>query len=343
MKPSKKILAIDIGYGDTKVKSANKTFKFKSGFAPYRHVDLGLGSTYGVEVWVDKVAIGPVIVGEPAVHYPGFVEPSENSRLGSEEAIPLLAEAVVRADLHGDIILATGAPIDLYQNERINLKKWLNKVISIKTTENTTHDVRIVETITRPQGIAAAIFLASENKFPKEHGIALVIDPGSRTTDIVAISLPSLDPIKSLCFSIPVGVGDLFNGIATSLGKELNGFRPKRGNIQQQFENEFFEFRGRKVELQPIIQVNREIVMVQLENEIRKRIGDQAEDIIAIAGSGGGALDMLLGQILSRVYPGVSVIPCGDGVSDPSFMNVEGYYVIADRLSEAKQQKSEAS
>lgn len=332
MKPVKKILAIDIGYGDTKVRVDNNVFKFKSGFAPYRHADLGLGSTYGLSISIDDLSIGPVIVGDPSVHYPGFIEPSENKRLGTEDGLPLLAEAVVRAGISGDIVLSTGAPIDLYQSEKDNLKKWLNRVIKIRTTNNTSHDIRIVEAITRPQGIASAIYLASEEKFPKEHGIALIIDPGSRTTDVISISLPSLDPIKSLCFSIPVGVSDLFNGIATSLGKELNGFRPKRNIVQKQYANKFFEFRGKKVELQPIIEANKDIILGQLENEIRKRIGDQADDIIAIAGSGGGALDDLLGNILTRLYPGVYVIPFSEVSKDPSFMNVNGYYTLTDLL-----------
>lgn len=337
------ILAIDIGYGDTKVAAHLKPFSFKSGYAPFRVSDVGVGNSYGITITlsdnktenlfastpIPKRTFGPFIVGDKSTFYPGYTEPVGNARLGSDDALPLLGEAILRSGLEGDIVLSTGAPLDLYSIEKESAQKWLDNTITVESTDGRKTTVCIKKIVTRPQGVAAAIALTSLHLMPVEHGIGVVVDIGSRTTDVVSLALsPSdIDPIRPLCFSIPVGVGDLFNFISEGIGRELKGFRPQRAQVQSLMGKDTFKLGDKSCALKPIVEQARKSVMTSLGNEIRRRFGEQASLVVAIAAVGGGALPNLFGPSTSMLFPGIK--PLEISAEDAVYMNAAGYLVAA--------------
>jgi len=339
------VLAIDIGYGDTKVAVNQKPFSYKSGYAPYRSSEVGLGSSYGVTATItedindrlfaggtpSKRTIGPYIVGDKSTLYPGYTEPVGNSRLGNDDAIPLLAEAILRSGLSGDIVLSTGAPLDLYGMEKDAVQQWFGKTINVTATDGRSTTVRIAKIVTRPQGVAAAIALVSLKVMPSDHGIGVIVDIGSRTTDVVSLALsPSdIDPIRPLCFSVPVGVGDFLNFISEGIGRELKGFRPQRSLVQASLGKDVFTYGGKSCPLKPIVEQARKAVVTSLGNEIRRRFGEQAGLVVAVAAVGGGALPNLLGPATSLLFPGIE--PLAISPEDSVFMNAAGYLVAASK------------
>lgn len=327
------ILAIDLGYGDVKVMTKSKRFTFTSGYAPFRPADMGIGVAYGTSVQVDGRTMGPHIVGEKAKYYPGYTEPVGDSRLGQEEILPLIAEAMVQAgdDLNGDIILSTGAPLDLYPKEKSSINRWLNKTFVLNTTNGFSRAVTIRKIITRPQGIAAAISLAAEKKLPRTPGIGVIVDIGSRTTDIVSIALEHLEPVRPLCFSIPIGVGDFFNAAAEGIGKSLQGFRPKKSLVQQLVSHTKYAHAGNTILLPPIFTQARTVTETTIANEIKTRLGEQASFVTTVIGVGGGAVESILGGVLHKILPGVTVIALSP--EESVYKNAEGYYVIAAESS----------
>ena len=339
------VLAIDIGYGDTKVAVNQKPFSYRSGYAPYRASEVGLGSSYGITATISedvsdnlfprtpqaKRTIGPFIVGDKSTLYPGYTEPVGNARLGSDEALPLLAEAILRSGLSGEIILSTGAPLDLYAMEKDSVQNWLGRTITVNSTDGRSASVKISKIVTRPQGVAAAIALVSLNLMPADHGIGVIVDIGSRTTDVVSLALsPSdIDPIRPLCFSIPVGVGDFLNFISEGIGRELQGFRPQRALVQASLAKDTFTAGGRSCALKPIVEQARKSVVTSLGNEIRRRFGEQSGLVVAVAAVGGGAVPNLLGPATSLLFPGIS--PLAITAEDSVYMNAAGYLVAATK------------
>ena len=336
-----KILAIDIGYGETKGQFEGKNFTFRSGFAPYRKGDVPMGSSYGISIHatlthqdgrVEEKNLGPFIVGDISMLYPNFTEPVGNERLGTDNALVLLGEALLRAGVYGDVILSTGAPLDLFSSERENARRWKGLNITVTSTNGKKLFARIVDIVTQPQGVAAAVALEELNLLPKTFGIAVVIDIGAKTTDVVSIALTkdNMDAIRPLCFSIPVGVGDLFNRIGEGISKDLGGFRPQRGLIQAALGRETFSHSGKTCNLAPIEQEARESTILALSNEIRRRFGEQIGLVISIAVVGGGAKDFLLGRVVDGLFPGAEIIPIDSAVAP--YMNAAGYYCQANKI-----------
>lgn len=333
-----KTLAIDIGYGETKVAVDQKSFSYRSGFAPFRESDVDVGTAYGIKIAVQSPQdqpyrdIGTYIVGDKSVLYPGYTEPVGNERLGTEEGLVLLAEAIFRADLNGDIVVSTGAPLDLYGKEKKNAAKWEGLKLVVTGTNGRQCAVTIAKVITRPQGVAAAIALTSLNMLPSESGIGVVVDIGSRTTDVVSLALSpkDVDPIRPLCFSIPVGVGDFMNFVGEGLSKAFGGFRPKRSLVQNALGQAVFTYGGKSCEMAPIVDRARNAVVTSLSNEIRRRFGEQGEFVVVAAAVGGGSLPDLLGPVVGRLFEGVPLVTVS--AEDSIFMNAAGYLIVAKNI-----------
>jgi len=334
-----KILAMDIGYGDTKVMYENKKFIYPSGFAPYPRRELGVGNSYGIACrMTGRPEIGPFIVGEKAQLYPGFTEPIEptgSARLSSDSVIPLIGEAVIRSGASGTVVLSTGAPLDLYALERAGIRDFTGKHLIVETTNGLRREITIGSVVSRPQGVAAAVALASEGLFPSIPGLGVVIDIGSRTTDIVTVSLSDdLDPVKPLCFSIPVGIRDFLNVIADAIGKECQGFRPKRQLIQASLSKPTFTVGKKSVLLPVFIQEARKSIATMLSNEILSRFGEQSGFVTAVCGVGGGASPLLLGKTIHTLFPGAQEVLLPEGIG-PEYLNVMGYNVAAEAVEMA--------
>ena len=124
--------------------------------------------------------------------YPNFTEPLSDERLGTDGALVLLGEAIVRAGVYGEIALATGAPLDLFVKERESVKVWKDMELTVSTTNGKNYKVKIAEIFMQPQSLGAAIALENLDRFPRLPGIGVVIDIGSKTTDIVSLAMSEM-------------------------------------------------------------------------------------------------------------------------------------------------------
>lgn len=332
---TEKSLSIDIGYGDVKVIGDGKSSAFLSGYAPFSETDIGFGHAYGLRIVIPEksLVLGPVIVGDRARTYPNYYEPSGDFRLGSDEALPLLAQAILEMGMSGEIVLSTGAPLSLYKREKLAAKNWEGIHLNVNSTDGRSHSVYISKVVTRPQGVAAAIALVGRKLIPREPGIGLIVDVGSRTTDVVAISLETLDPIPNLCFSIQAGVATMLNNLSDLIANQVGGFPPQRAMLLRVMNKSEYTFSGRKVELLPLVEKARNAVAGGITHEIRRRLGAEIDQVIAVAGAGGGALPVLLGKAIRDIVPHIdAIILPGDG---PRYLNVEGYDLVAGQLISA--------
>ena len=337
------ILAIDMGYGDTKAMSygpTNPRLVFRSAFAPFRSSGVPLGTSYGITVETSRMDmdlgpesrnVGPFIVGDKSPLYPGATEPAGKERLGTDAALLFIGEAMLRSGISGDFILSTGAPLDLFAEESRKASRLSGVDITVKSTKGQTVKGRIVNVITRPQGFAAAMALRGADKFPKVPGIAVLVDIGSRTTDVMSIALTEtgegLDPIPPLCFSIPVGVGEFLNRIGEGISRELKDFQPQRTLIQANLGQKMFHYSGKSCELAPIEAAARTSTVGVIVEEIRRRFGEQIPMVVSLAVVGGGAKPNLLAPVSRGLFPGA--VPLEIDPDHAVFMNTEGYLLAA--------------
>lgn len=330
------ILALDIGFGETKGMFKDKTFTFRSGFAPFRKSDAAGSHSYGITVTaklkkpngeIEEKTLGPYIAGDKSMLYPNFTEPLSDERLGTDGALVLLGEAIVRAGAYGEIALATGAPLDLFVKERESVKVWKDMELTVSTTNGKNYKVKISEIFMQPQSLGAAIALENLDRFPRLPGIGVVIDIGSKTTDIVSLAMSEneepLDIIRPLCFSLRGGVGDFFNRIGNGIARELGTFRPQTGLIKAAIGKETFSFSGKSCALRPIETAIRNEVVQSIQNEIRLRFGEQLPLVVAVAVVGGGAKPFLLGSVVEGLFPGAEIVPVELDIAP--LMNAAGF------------------
>ena len=343
-KLNQNILAIDIGYGSTKVRTESDRFVFPSGYAPFRTQDLGYGSTYGITVRVKGLGgpeVGPFIVGSTAARMtPGYTEPMEalgHSRLSSEDMLPILGEAIVRGKLQGDIILSTGGPLDMYAREKAGVQRWAGKTIEVATTDGRVHTVTITKVLTKPQGIAASIALSGMGAFPDipegEEDMCTLLDIGRKTTDVVTVLLTQskIEPIKDLCFSLNLGVGDFLNTVGERLSRVMQGVAPPMPIVEDAVRRGKLKYAGQEYDMIPVVKVAREEKSAQLTDEVRRKFSEKAGYVRHVIGTGGGALPLYWGQVFTTLFPGADVLT--PAPEDVVYLNVEGYYLFAVHVS----------
>lgn len=329
------VLAIDIGYGDVKVMANNHRFSFLAGYAPFRGGDAGYGNSVGLRYAIPELGQtdGPFIVGDKSRLFQNYLEPSGDGRVGSVDALPLLAKAIFDARLEGEIVLSTGAPIELYKHEKGHASTWEGVHLDIHDTKGEARSVFISKVVLRPQGVAAAISLVGRKLMVRDPGLGIVVDIGSRTTDIATLSLEESGPpdmIEGLCFSIPKGVVDMVNKVAEQIGARLGGFPPPRHLVQKVMHRPTYTFSGVNVDLAKMVEAARHDVGRAIVNEIRRRLGDALGQVVAIAGAGGGARPELLGSVVDGVVPTLRPTHlAGDG---STYLNVEGYYIMGQSV-----------
>ncbi|MDA8147050.1 MAG: ParM/StbA family protein, partial [Thermaerobacter sp.] len=180
------LIAVDIGYGDTKVVGADgRRHRFPSRWAPHRAASWGIGSTARV-LSVDGRE--PFAYGEAADGLPGCREPQEDGRLTDPATLPLLAAAIhaARVPDGAEVVLGSGLPLGSYDLEAHAAREALRgRTLAIGQGKDVRR-VTIRKVVLRPQGVGAALHLVATGVLRATSGLLLVVDVGSRTTDVLA-------------------------------------------------------------------------------------------------------------------------------------------------------------
>lgn len=198
-------------------------------------------------------------------------------------SLPAIAMAVSESG-DSNINLGVGLPIMSYGNQKKSFAEYFMRSASFKWSGQA-YNVTIDNCRVFPQGFAA---LMSQYKQLKEHHTIYLVDIGGYTVDIMAVVEGK--PDKSLSFSLPQGVINLYSEIADELLSCGVSVTEQQLTVALQ---------GGKVEhmesdyISTVVKEARTGYIKRLLNTIRER-GIDLRNPVAMAGGGAELLDKQL-------------------------------------------------
>ncbi len=317
-------IGVDVGYGAVKWAGSLGRGTFASAWAPY----VGGAETWGIgtadrPLMVDGRA---VLVGDRAASRPGAHRPFADGRLADSDALPLLAQALWAAGVQGDVVLGSGTPLGMFAQERDAARSALEgrALILGDGTHQTT--VRIARLVLRPQGVGAALFLASQARLPQGTGYLVLIDVGTRTTDVLTLEAGDLSPVMPLCFSLEAGAATAAESLAASAQAAMGHLPP--ADLALAALRQPVPWRGQPIggtEAGPHLGS----LAAGIRDEVRRRFGPDAGRVLAKAVVGGGGV--LLADKLADVLPGQAVPVSPE---EAVFANALGFARAAGRAAD---------
>ncbi len=320
-------VGIDLGYGETKiVGESNKKEKFPSRWSPQDAREWGIGGN----IPVLSVNDGETYTyGENAIGS-NIREPLGDNRLSDPDSLPLLGAALWLSDGskggNGEvknIVLGSGVPLGSFEHYVPLAKETLEgKTITIKDLSGKAKKIHISKLIMRPQGVAAALYMLEQGILKKQYGYGVIVDIGSRTTEVVTLNLKNMEPIVPMSFSIELGVGDAVSELGKAISKETGFIIPPDVALDALSEPVFFKQRevgGPKVSGPILTSLTSRIL-----DKLRDNLREELDRISALVPVGGGAA--LLGKNLEVLAPStlISLKP-----QEAQFANALGYKLIA--------------
>lgn len=295
-------VGVDLGYGRTKWAHGAARGALASVWRPAE--DAAAAETWGLggapALFVDG---RPVVAGEDAAAHPGARRPFGDGRLADPEALPLLGAALWQAGVEGDVALGSGPPLGRFAAEREAARSALEGRTLRLSDGARQRTVRIARLALRPQGVGAALYLAARGLLPAGGGYAVVVDVGTRTTDVMAASLRDLSPMFELCCSLGLGVATAAN----ALGREVQrrtGHLPPFGVAEAALRAPQ-PWQGGTVGGPEDASPYLDALAAAIRREVQRVFGDAAQQVAALALVGGGAA--LLGERLRGLLPGHTV------------------------------------
>ena len=294
-------IAIDIGYGDTKVMFDGKCFKFPSAIEQVRQAQVSLG---GNENDVYSLNGSKFKVGQKATRNAiatrGFGFLQKYSPLLIRHAFTLAG-----IDINKPISLATGLSLLNYQEAQSFLAGITNFIVDDKVFEL---DVSL---FAQGQGIFIECPCQKDNK------LVCIIDIGYNTLDFLAFE--DNEPRSDLCFANQGGANKIIVDLQKLLTKE--------------YKIDFSEQQAKKIFMSKEVQISGQIIdfsdtinamTIQyadfVMDEFYNKIGDTIKLADSVVISGGGAY-FLDKEYMQKEYPHIffTQIPY-------EFSNVRGYY-----------------
>jgi actin-like ATPase involved in cell morphogenesis len=319
-------IGVDLGFGVTKVASALGRVSFSSAWAPH---------VAGAEAWGIGMADRPlmmdgraVLVGDRAASGPGARRPFADGRLADPEALPLLGAALWRAGVQGDVCLGSGTPLGMFARERETARAALEgRTLTLADGSHETR-VRIARLVLRPQGVGAALFLAAQGRLPGGAGYVVVLDVGTRTTDVLTLEAGDLSPVMPLCFSLEAGVATAAEALAAE-AQAATGHLPP-ADVSTAALREPRTWRGRPVGGPAEAAPHLDALAAGIRAEVQRRFGAEAGRVAVVALVGGGGV--LLRERLAGALPGECLAVADE---DAVFSNAEGFRWAAERAATA--------
>ena len=316
-------VGVDLGYGITKGVGPLGRQAFASVWVPY---------TGGAEAWgigaVDRhltVDGRAVQVGDRAASRPGARRPFADGRLADPEALPLLAEALWRAGVQGDVVLGSGTPLGMFSQERETARQALEGRTLALGDGVRTVEVRIAQVALRPQGVGAALWLASRGLLRGEDGYVVILDIGTRTTDVLTLEPPNLSPVMPLSFSLEAGASTAAEALGAAV-QASTGHLPAP-DVTVAALRQPVRWGGRPIggpQAGPYL----DDLAGGIRDEVRRRFGLDAGRVATVALVGGGSA--LLGNRLVGILPGT---PVAVGQEDAVYANAEGFRWAAEKAA----------
>ncbi len=316
-------VGIDIGYGDTKVIGPDgRRHSFPSRWAPHRAASWGIGHAAKV-LTLDGGE--PFVVGEDADGLPGCREPQADGRLADPATLPLLAAALVAARVPdgAEVALGSGLPLGRYDQEAPVAREALRGRTLVIGQGKDVRRVRIAKVVLRPQGVGAALHLVAAGALKAKSGLVLVVDVGSRTTDVLALHARTLEPIPELSGSLALGVGDAAASLAQEIAAHA-GFVPPAALAREALAVPV-TYRGQTYGGPKAAAPHLDALAGRIGDGLRGMLREALDQVSALALVGGGAV--LLGDRLADL-PGERV-RCP--ATDAPFANALGYRLAAER------------
>jgi hypothetical protein len=294
-------VGVDMGYGQTKWAHGAA----RGTLASVWHPADGAGADWGLGgPAVLSVDGRPAVAGEDAACHPGARRPFGDGRLADPEALPLLGAALWQAGVEGDVALGSGPPLGSFAAERDAARAALEGRTIRLGDGRRERTFRIARLVLRPQGVGAALYLAARRQLPAGGGYAVVVDVGTRTTDVMAASLRDLSPVFDLCCSLGLGVATAANALGRDVQRRT-GHLPPFGVAEAALRAPQ-PWQGGTVggleDASPYL----DALAAAIRREVQRVFGDAAQQVAAIAPVGGGAV--LLGERLEGLLPG-RVVP----------------------------------
>jgi actin-like ATPase involved in cell morphogenesis len=317
-------IGVDVGYGAVKWAGSLGRGTFASAWAPH---------TAGAETWGIGTADRPLtldgqalLVGDRAASRPGAHRPFADGRLADPDALPLLAQALWQAGVGGDVILGSGTPLGMFAQERDAARQALEgRVLTLGDGTHTT-TVRIARLVLRPQGVGAAQYLVSQGRLPQSMGYLVLIDVGTRTTDVLTLESADFTPVMALCFSLEAGAATAAESLAAS-SQAATGHLPP-ADLTMAALRQPVSWRGRPFG-GPEAEPHLDSLAAGIRDEVRRRFGADAGRVLAVAVVGGGGV--LLGDRLADVLPGQAVPVSAE---EAVFANALGFARAAGRVAD---------
>ncbi len=290
-------LGIDLGYGQTKWAHEAARGAFASVWRP---------DGAGTDAWglggpaVLHVDGRPLVVGEAAATHPDARRPFRDGRLADPEALPLLAGALWAAGVAGDVALGSGPPLGRFAAEREAARAALEGRTLLLGDGHQERTVRVARLVLRPQGVGAALYLAARGQLPQGAGYAVVIDIGTRTTDVVTVALRDLAPVMDLCCSLGNGAAVAANALARD-GQRRSGHLPPF-DVAIDALRDPQPWHGGSIGGTEEAAPHLDALASAIQREVQRVFGDAAQQVATLALVGGGAA--LLGGRLDGMLPG---------------------------------------
>jgi hypothetical protein len=316
-------LGIDLGYGLCKWAHSASRGSFASVWRPDGDGTEDWGMAGPAVLTVDGV---PLVVGDAAAAHPAARRPFGDGRLADPETLPLLAAALWQAGVEGDVALASGPPLGRFAAERDAARAALEGRVLHLSDGRREFNVRIARLVLRPQGVGAALYLAARGLLPQGAGYAVVVDIGTRTTDVVTMALRDLSPVFDLCCSFGLGVATAANALARGVQRGSGHLPPY--DVAAAALREPQPWHGGAIGGPEEAGPHLDALAGAIRREVQRLFGDEAQRVAAVALVGGGAA--LLGERLLGLLPGRAV-PLTD--HEQVYANAVGFCWAAERTA----------
>ena len=241
----------------------------------------------------------PLVVGDAAASHPAARRPFGDGRLADPETLPLLAAALWQAGVEGEVALGSGPPLGSFAAEKDAARAALESRVLRLSDGARERTVRIARLVPHPGGWRGAL-LAARALLPPSGGYAVIVDVGTRTTDVMAASLRDLSPVFDLCCSLGLGVATAANALGRDVQRRTGHLPPF--DLSAAALREPQPWQGGCVGGAEEAAPHLDALAAAIRREIHRVFGDAAQQVAAVAPVGGGAV--LLGERLRGLLPG---------------------------------------
>lgn len=335
------LIAVDLGYGYTKAKSADHKVIFPSAAAKTNQKPFQLEGTsvarpgYYVEIRpAGSLVKNKFLIGDLALKEGKAIQTTlARERYQREEAMVLTLAACYLLGAQGDIDIALGVPLAFYHDQKNSIKQlFYNLTFHVSVDEEPEKRITFRNVFVYPQGIGA---LLSSNSVPKRGLIALA-DLGYHTTDysMVEAGDDGVQPLSSYMSSIQQGMYTAHTLFADAF-RQLTGRPITLNDVRSMWSKSEITFAGKRINIEELKNEARQETGRVIAESLLAAWADKIDFLDALYLAGGAAVELL--PVLANYLPNPVLI------EDAQFANAIGFYKMAkwtiDKMQSMKSQR----